>query len=151
MIPDDDHYTSALYARQNIPAGLLWAMLKSQFYLAVGFVGATVAAVALRQLVMAQHSRLTPLELMLAAVAGIVMTAFAWRRASAVLAAVADDPRSPEGKGVVQPPVWRCWAAIRAAKPAIRSDQPFQHLHVHQRAGVDIAHLGGKHHEAVGA
>ncbi len=80
-------------------------MLKGQFYLATGFVGATMAVVALRHLVMAQQSRLTTPELILAAVVGIVVAVFAWYRANQVLKLIADDSPTPSDKVLVERPV----------------------------------------------
>ena len=91
MIRDNNYYAQALQARQDVSPGLLWAMMKSHFYLALGFVGATVTAIALRDVVMEQPSRLAPLELVLAAVVGIVVTVLAWQRASRVLQGAGDD------------------------------------------------------------
>ncbi len=105
MIRDDDYYAQAMHARQDIPAGLLWAMLKSQVCLGLGFVGASVAAVALRQLFMAQPGRLAPLELALAAIVGIVVAVLAWRRAVTVLRPVADEVPATGSKVLVEPPV----------------------------------------------
>jgi hypothetical protein len=104
MIADDDYYARAVNARAAVPARVLWAMMKSQLYLALGFAGATVAAIAVRLLVVAQQTHLSPLKLGLTAVVGIAVTVLVWYRASRVLEVVADETRSPDAR-LAKPPV----------------------------------------------
>ena len=100
MIRDDDYIAKAVQARQDLPDGLLWVMLKSQLYLGLGFVGATVAAIGLKQLVSGLPGRLNAAELALAAVLGVALTVFAWHRAGGVLHLVARD-HPPAGANVI--------------------------------------------------
>jgi hypothetical protein len=104
MIADDDYYARAVSARAAVPARVLWAMMKSQLYLALGFAGATVAAIALRLLLVVQQTHISPLKLALTAVVGIAVTVLVWYRAGRVLEVAADETQSSDA-GRAGPPV----------------------------------------------
>ena len=82
---DADIYRRARYDRALVPPAQVGAMLKSQFYLGAGFVGASIATVALRLLVTSGASRFNTYELGVAALVGAAFAAFAWLRATRLL------------------------------------------------------------------
>ncbi|MBS0319522.1 MAG: hypothetical protein JSR18_03200 [Proteobacteria bacterium] len=102
---DSDVLTQAMASRRQVPAHALWAMLKCNFYLATGFAGAMVAAIALRAL-LAHDASLTGAQALAALVAGVAITVFAWMRAPHALDALvaeadATAPVAERGHGNV--------------------------------------------------
>ncbi len=87
---DNDTVASALELRHDIPAHALWAMLKCNFYLATGFAGAMVAAIALRSL-LGFDASLSNAQALAAFVAGAAIAVFAWMRAPHTLDSLVED------------------------------------------------------------
>ena len=112
MIRNDDPCVRALHARQEIPACAFRALVKSEFYLVVGFVGAAIAVIALRDLAAAQTGLLSALTLVVAAGLGIGAARFAWRRASRVLRSGSSERSSDRVKVQVDSPTSVLLAAV---------------------------------------